>query len=262
MEQDHRFIEQRAVGRQLLTLGQAMSGTPIKCDEADDLGVMSILFAAKQVGHFETISLVLDAGRYADATIMARVMLEGMALLAWAWEDPDDRPRKWRAYSLVFDLRLMREKQQEGESIPVEEERELIDRLNSTGRMFLRRADADPGDVGAYHKVWHVDRNGHAPRVSEIIRKVDDGGLIAVYGSLSNWIHWNAKGLARGIHREQGRVRIRWDGAREAGAALTGGFQALHLSLRALNQHFELGRSEELADLRNRFLLASGIQAV
>lgn len=245
-----------AFTRELLGESQSMLAAPICCPESDDLGVMTILFAAKQVAHFETIHFLIDCRKHSDATIIARVMLEGMSLLLWASEDPDDRPKKWRAYSLVFDLRLLRERQRTGGASADDNEDALLTRLETEATVFLKAGRKDFGNPDAYRSRWHLDQSGKPVNISDIISGLDDPNLLLQYDSLSNWIHWNVRGLGRGIRREGDHVRISWDDSRDGALALSASFLAILLTMRALDHHFGMGRTERLLDIRERYVRA------
>ena len=254
--------ELRAFGRELLRAAQQISGSQIQCRESDDFGVMAILFTAKQTVHYETIHVLIESNGHSDATVIARVMLEGMALLEWASADPEDRARKWRAYSLVFDLRTLRTKQKRGEAVPLQDERELLSRLQTHGPMFLKpgSSEQDTGVPTAYRTRWHFDRSGKSLRISDIVGSIEDPNLLPLYDALSNWIHWNAPGLANGIRRDGDRVRIRWDSESDGALALAAGFQALYGTVRMLDQHFALEHADQLKEIRDRYVATFSAQ--
>jgi Family of unknown function (DUF5677) len=249
--------------RELLTVAQSIVRSPIRCSESDDFGVMTILFAVKQTIHFETIHMLLEANKQSDATVIARVMIEGMAILLWVSVDPEDRARKWRAYSLVSDLRLLRDNQRKGELVSAEQEQKLIERLKLEGGVFLKSGSVDAGDPNAYRSRWHIDQTGRSLTISAMVARAQDPNLLPLYDALSNWIHWNARGLGSGIQREGDQVKVRWDTDREGAWALAAGFQAMSLTIRTLDAHFDLGNADELKRIRDRYVEASlGRQAV
>jgi len=243
--------------RELLAASQAVVRGQIRCPESDHLGVMTILFAAKQVGHFETIHSLVGIGKNSDATILARVMLEGMSVLFWASNDPDDRAKKWRAYSLVFDLRLLRERQQSGMATSDDDEEALLVRLETEASVFLKSGRTDHQNPEAYRSRWHLDQSGKAVSISEMIASIDDPNLLPLYDALSNWIHWNVRGLAGGIQREGDHVRIAWDDSRDGSWALSAGFQATLLTMRALDRHFAMGQAQNFLNIRDRYVKAA-----
>jgi hypothetical protein len=244
-----------AFAEELITIAEEVFRNRIKCADDDHMGVMAIAFSAKQAEHLISVQVLVGARRYSDAAIIARVMLEGMALLIWSWKAPKQRARDWRAYSLVFDLQTLRSKQAAGERVDQGVEEELLRRLAEEGSQFLKKG-GDPVDPASYKLKWHLDDDDKGLRVIDILRDLDDPMLVDLYGDLSNWIHWNAKGIAPGLKREGDVVRINWSQNHWGSLALAAGFQALFQSLEVLSAHLHLGYAERLTGLRKRYVEA------
>jgi hypothetical protein len=250
-----KFNNLRRFTDELLTIGQTVFRDRVKCPDADHLGMMSITFSAKQAEHMLSVQTLVDARRFADASVIARVMLEGLALLIWSNRAPDERPRAWRAYSLVFDLQTLRSKQATGMMLDADVEQDLLDRLTHEASQFLRQG-GDPTDPASYKARWHLDDEGKGLRITDILKDLNDPKLVDLYGELSNWIHWNAKGIGSGLKRDGDLVRIDWSAQYRGALALAVGFQSLFQSLEVLDSRLHLGYAEKLDDLRRRYVAA------
>jgi hypothetical protein len=55
----------------------------------DQLGLMIASFGYKQLEHFKSIRLLVDAGQHRDAVVISRVMMEGFIVLNWASLGPE-----------------------------------------------------------------------------------------------------------------------------------------------------------------------------
>jgi hypothetical protein len=250
---DETVSEFRAFTDELLTIANAYFDGGIACAGDDDLGEIAVLFTAKQAEHLVTIHALLDANRIMDATTIARTMLEGLALLLWTAREPATRARAWRAYSLVSDLATLRERQRVGEVFDASVETELKTRLAAEAVIFLKHG-CDPMQVGSYRTKWHLGADGKPLRIIEILRDVSDSRFVGLYNDLSNWVHWNAKGIWTGLRRHAGRVHISWSDNSASAKALAASFQALLQSLELLDAHLELGESDRLNEISARYV--------
>jgi hypothetical protein len=251
---DKTVSEFRVFTGELLGIANACFDGGIACAVGDDIGEMATLFTAKQAEHLVTIHALLDAERAMDATTIARTMLEGLALLLWTAKEPGSRARAWRAYSLVVDLATLRERQRAGDVFDASIEAELAARLATDAALFLKRG-CDPMQVSSYRTKWHLDADGKPLRIIDILRDVSDDRFVGLYSDLSNWVHWNAKGIWGGLHRDAGRVRISWASNNASAKALAAGFQALVQSLEVLDAHLQLGQSESLKQISSRYVV-------
>lgn len=233
----------------------------------DDLGFMIMAFAPVQLDHLRGVTTLVDERLFAQATILARCMLEGFGYLYWAKDNPT-RATNWRAYSLVHDLKHLRELQARGEQVDQGKEADLLKDLRSHGRVFLKKRaiaesrklglDAILSDPDSYHKEWHVDLGGSPLRIGEILEQgLNDKLLAGLYGDLSAHAHWRADGLGRHISNSPSGVEI------DTGAALGDGASAMAMAFQACIQTFALlvvhfGRPEAavLSSLKDDYVRA------
>ena len=69
---------------------QAGSPPPPRGDE-DALALMALCFTRREAAHLRSILALVRAGQYRDAVLIARSMIEGVALLTWAAREPSTR---------------------------------------------------------------------------------------------------------------------------------------------------------------------------
>jgi hypothetical protein len=97
----------RVYASQLLSLATYIISTHIEpYDTNDPSGAMIDVFTQKLIDHLESICILVDAGQYQDATIIARSSYESMGILLWSVHDHADslresRPFKWFAYEFI-----------------------------------------------------------------------------------------------------------------------------------------------------------------
>lgn len=222
--------------------------------ETDHLGFMMLVYASKQEEHLQSIRTLIDHGRDRDAALIGRTMVEGLALLRWAVQEPGTRPELWRGYAYVADSRTARLRQELG--VPPDEEHEAtvkayLDRYGDRYLSGKARAKQDQGKTppqDPYRREWY-DRD-----LASIFR---DTNLAEVYESMyratSDWTHWNILPIARSLTFEELRITYQPSHPLSAAASLTAGFSCLLEALKLVNWHFECGFDERLSDLERRF---------
>ncbi|MCB9610084.1 MAG: hypothetical protein H6716_26090 [Polyangiaceae bacterium] len=250
--------------QQLVDLGGKIQREKLSAPANDHLGFMIATFAARQLDQLHAIGYLIIGESPAQAGILARTMLEGFALLYWAHANPD-RALRWRAYCLVHDLNLLREKQAAGEHLNPNHEPELLDRLRSDAQIFLKKkarqnvTDQVLGDPSSYQDVWHVGDDGARLSISAIIETLDDEDgpkLREMYGSLSKYVHWGVVGLAPHLSRTPSGYSIDLQSEpRDALTAMAMGFQACMQTFLMLAVHFKLDQEvTNLSAIKNEYV--------
>ena len=260
MTQDTRDTFSRFC-QQLTDRCQAILSKKLSAKEDDHLGFMLATFAPRQVDHLHGVGYLLKGECYAQAGILARAMLEGFALLYWAKDDVD-RARRWRAYSLVHDLRLLRQKQTAGEEIAPDHEEELLGRLRSDAQVFLKSGpkknvtDHVLGNPDSYRRVWTVDSDGDHLTISAIIEGLD-ADLKRLYSHFSRNVHWDIVGMAPYLSRASSGYEIATRQPGDALQAMAMGFQACVQTFLLHAVQFELPEELTALDvLKNDYVAA------
>jgi len=250
--------------QQLVDRGGVIQRETLTAAANDHLGFMIATFAARQLDQLHAIGYLIIGESPAQAGILARTMLEGFALLYWAHANPD-RALRWRAYSLVHDLKVLREKQAAGDPLDPKHEPELLDRLRRDAQMFLKKrakqnvTDEVLGNPSSYQDVWHVGDDGAKLTISAIIKTLDeeDGPkLREMYGSLSKYVHWGIEGLAPHLSRTPSGYSIDLQSEpRDALTAMAMGFQACMQTFLLLTVHFGLDTEQKnLSGIKNEYV--------
>lgn len=119
----------------LLELALKMKETKFMFEESDHFGFMCVSFFFKQADHYKSVLGLVQIKQNSDATIIARVMLEGLHYLLWAGSMPEKRAGDWRSYALVSDYRLLLRKKSK-EEFELHEER-IRSRIKDECSRFL-----------------------------------------------------------------------------------------------------------------------------
>lgn len=242
--------------RLLLVIRQILDAPGPRRDERDALALMALCFTRKEAEHLRSILALVRAAQYRDAVLIARSMIEGLALLTWAAREPSTRPALWRRFAWIEDWRLMREQARSGEPLDPLESNTVEEQVLKFGDHFLSRAAQDALRAGAslpadpYWPYWHEGKS-----VAKIFQELQGVPLYqSVYSATSRWIHWSPRGLGAppdgdGDHPD-GEARA----PESAAAALAAGFQTALETATRLDAHLHLGFAGRLSDLRDEYI--------
>jgi hypothetical protein len=233
-------------------------------DESDHFGFMALCFSYKQLEHAHSIAILVDAGQYADANILARVMLEGLVLLGWASLLPEERGHRWRAYALVSDWKVLVEKKQRGEEVAPEVEQNLKLRLTELGEPFLTssaRKNGIENYPNPYQKSWQVNPDGSKVELSKMIDDLNNPQLKELYENLSQLGHWTPRGIGENIRRDGSGVWLELESKGYAAQACAVTFQVLGHTLEIVSAHLRLGAEIEVQNVFDSYLKELGNSA-
>lgn len=170
----------------------------IVLEESDHLGFMAMCFLYKQTVHARSMEMLLDAQQHVDAVTISRTMLEGLILVAWAAVEPEERPLRWRAFSLVGDWRLAKRGFAPSSGTPEDKKVELELRLEAHPEFLTsgaRRAGAQ-ALVDPYQNTWCVNAGGSRVELRTMAEEIGDPGMKLLYDELSQVGHWTPRGVA------------------------------------------------------------------
>jgi|SRR5581483_1022231 len=239
----------------LLSLAHEIFQSPIRYNESDHLGFMSLCFVSAQIEHLTSIVTLVEAGQHKDAGLIARSMIEGMCLLVWAAREPLSRPLLWRSYALVQDFQLLGEKEKAGEKVDPSQKSDIMKQLEIYGENFFTKKAEKAKRKGLPMPQDPYRENWSGKKIREVCGEVQ-GVLLydKIYREVSQWIHWTPRGLGSTIHREDDWVRYSHQSAKTAATALRSGFQALIESLTLLDNHLKLGFTNRLRELEDEYI--------
>lgn len=164
--------------------------------DGSDRAYMALTFTHGQYLHSLAVSKLVTLGLHRDAGIIARTMLEGFALLAYALNSEDENlPYRWRAFTAVENYRTMREREDIGEKIDPELRARIQADLDTRGGIFLRKdakqrtTNGEDPYVAKWYQVRLDELVKSIANVSEFYRKVIE--------PVNQWMHWNVGGVGR-----------------------------------------------------------------
>lgn len=221
-------------------------------EKEDYLGLMASAFAYKQLEHFKSVLLLVDAGQNRDAVVICRIMMEGVIILNWASGGPAERALNWIKYSAVELYRLFY-----NTPMYAENKARIESNLKVYGNQFLRNesktkpfSEITPADYISNWRGIPAGEKFEKKSVKDIFKDTGHGELYeTVYNPSSGWLHWDSLSL-------QGAIGIKGDDfiygietKHLVVASLAIGFDSLNETLKLLNDHFKLEYTSKLAEL-------------
>jgi len=242
--------------RLVLVIRQMLDAPPSRGGDEDALALMALCFTRKASEHLRSILALVRAGQDRDAVLIARSMIEGVALLAWAARAPSTRPALWRGFAEIEDWRRMQQQARSGEPLDPLERHAIEGRVLKVGGDFLSKAAQDALRAGAalpadpYWPYWHEGKS-----IASIVQELQSVPLYQyVYSVTSRWIHWSP----RGIGAPAGGDGDRPDGAAAASefaaVALAAGFQTALETAARFDAHLQLGFAGRLSELKDGYV--------
>lgn len=225
----------------------------VRFAEDDHFAFMGLFFHAKQLEHAAGVLLL---GQHPDSSLVARSMMEGMWQLKWASQDRQARAHRWRAFAIIYDWRVLREKLAAGSpEVTVERRQRIEGRLPEVHEQFLsprarrNRDKAMPLPTDPYQTTWS------GLRVRELAEATDGLVLYAgPYEDFSDRHHWSPASIGFGI-RQQG-ARLYYEGITPTTEAtvLSISFQCLMECSLVLTDYLKTDYEDSLMDLVGQYL--------
>lgn len=249
-------------GRQATTLTEELLAGDIRCDiDNDHFGFMALCFLSEQVSYLRAITELVQQGQGKPAGLVARSMVEGMALLRWARADPS-RPLHWRLYALIVDFRTMKQAAVAGNAIDPQLKVSIENELTAHGDLFLTKAAQRDRDAGKRLPEDPYVRSWYAPAsLATIFQQIQGARPLYeyIYRPESERTHWSVGSLGRNIRRTEKGVSYAGDSSLgEAATALAVGFQALIETLQDVDAHLKLGCGDGIRGLRDEYVANLG----
>lgn len=240
----------------LVDLGEEELSKSILFSEDDHFGFMAYSFCTKQIEHAKSLLALVSAKRFVDTLIIGRSLLEGMALLIWASSNKDERARKWRAFVFVSDYRLAMEQVAKGQNIEIEARNNMIAGLTEFGVPFLKKGKELIIDfvTDNFKSGWVLDDEDKRIFTEDYFREIGADLNYGIYLDMSDWIHWNVRGLGLNLVRNGDYLSYDFQSKRSAGYSLSSSIQAIIHSFEVLDAHFNLGMSGALRRIESQYL--------
>jgi len=200
--------------RRLHTIAESMEKN-LRIDYGDHFGFMCTFFLSKQLIHTKSVLMLVDSGQFSDSTAIARMMIDGTISLRWASKNPGKRALDWRSFVLISDFRLMLREKRRTEFVDPSNERELRGRLEKECQQFLtkkarkalQKGETLPEDP--YRNKWTLDDSGKSAQIEDLFVEVGEQLLYRLYSDMSDWVHWNVRGIGTKMERYEGLVVFR-----------------------------------------------------
>jgi len=219
----------------------------VSYDEDDHLGFMILAFLCKLAEQADSVQMLVQYEHGRDAELVARSMLETMASLIWAAQDPEDRAFRWRGFAYVEDFKLIQSQKSQGIPVDgaVEQGNRDFLRMNSTVFEDPKRAE----EANPYYANWKCGK-----RISDIFADIGGRPLYReLYGPLSDWIHAGVKSIGDAISRSEKTIRWLPSSASTNATALSVAFQSIAEALRLATDYFCSHLRSDLDDTVERF---------
>jgi hypothetical protein len=233
-----------------------MLDSQIKFRGDNGADVMAVSFATKQAEHLASLRTLVSAGAHRDALVIARMMIEGLVRLHWAFQEAE-RTELWLWFGAILDWQQTRKNERVGISVDPDETAELWTYVEHHGpnyfkdkvRKLYAAAERDGIAFDLPDDPW--DHKWTDTTIKQMFEEVHakhwyDG----VYGDASEWSHWGVRSILRAMEPDgKALVGFTKDDWRSATIALQLGCQSLLQTLQLADDHFSLGKAERIQGL-------------
>ena len=243
----------------ILSFAKNFVSNKFRIDESNHFVFMVMCFLTKQIEHFISLMSLINAGQFSDSTIIARIMMEGMATISWVSINPDERAYKWRNYSVITDYKTLLDIKRNGLRYSTDQEKEILERLKVDGNMFLKEPEKKQIDLSninekSYRYTWLFDEEGNYVETADLFKAGKANEVYAIYKKMNSWIHWNVLGIGKMIKRETENLQFSANKIEEATLAMAAGFASLHYILFIANECLSLNIHNELKNIEEAYL--------
>lgn len=230
-----------------------------KIDPDDHFAFMAFCFLSKQIEHMRSMRILLNSEQYSDTMIIARIMVEGLAILTYALNNSDQNIElKWRSFPVILDYRLLLDMKKNGLEVSNEEENDIFEELNKLGDLFLKHKNksftkyelllSDP-----YTSTWSINNQGKQIKKSQFSKNLSED-LLEIYTELSGWVHWDVKKMAHTIKWDNSySLKMNANYIDDTKFSLGAGFLSLYGIIEMINYHLKLDLNGVLNEVKSKF---------
>lgn len=218
----------------------------------DHFGFVAVQFHAKQLDHAQ--AMLLLAG-HPDAQLVARTMLEGLALLKWCHHDPQIRALRWRMFPLVIEWRHSRASNSPENALQAAALADLESRISAHGDLLLSKRALKARRSGRPKPTDPYIRDWYDAQLKDVFDAVKGQFLYSgAYNFASEWIHWSPGGMVTSIAITDDSMRYSSSSPVIRTSALGEAFRSLAETTILVAQHFGLPQTGELELIANEYL--------
>ena len=237
----------RDIARKFLSLADEVGHRSTEYRDDIHFDLMVLVFFSKQSEHLESLLTLTESAPSRDTALVARSMLEGLAQLLWAHQQPEERAKRWKAYAFVADWRLLRQKDEAGERTDPHTRNFIQEGLQRYGDLFLTKKaklakqDRQPLPSDPYHETW-TGKTGAA-----LIRETMGQRLYDVaYRHFVDWHHWNHHGILSPLSRLDNGLAYSRHSPKTAASSLALGISIMEETMRIADKQLQLGISDRI----------------
>ena len=240
--------------RELVELSATVFTLPSSFDPHNHLAFMALSFATKQSEHARSVLVLGDS---VDAVLVTRSMFEGLSQLLWAAQVRDERPLRWRSFTVILDWRLMRKRLADGEPLSEEVTHRIEGRAKDHGTAFLSSAARKAVAKGAPLPADPYMRNWYEETERDVFDAVGGDRIYKeIYGQLSEYHHWRPGAFGRLLNFDAERTTFVFTthDPTFTATALAGAFQCLWQTMQLLDREIRAGIASDLGSLHDRYV--------
>jgi hypothetical protein len=217
---------------------------------------MVLSFVTKQIEHMKSVRILIRAEAHRDAQLIARTMLEGYGQLAWVLEGQPERTDRWLWFGAIVDRRQMLHNRSIGVDVDKDEWNQIEQLVAEHGDKYIRpkyrKAQGEAIDRGEAYMLpddpW--DNTWYPVDFASMFCEIGEVDLYeSSYRGASEWIHWGTRAILRAAERADwgtsGFSEVDWPAA---SLALSLGCHSVYKTLTTLDEHFTLGRSDQIVE--------------
>lgn len=225
----------------LLGIVDRMHEHGLRVRSDDHFGFVALSFLSKQAVHAASI-VRLETLR--DVELVARTMLDGFAQLSWIAQDRDVRALEYRGFAAVQDWLLLHAQLGRGEEVDDESRARVEENFREYGQPFKHQAGrARAQGKTSYGASW-------LPKsVEDIFSELGVEYLYHIYQGLSEWVHWDVRGIATSLAKTDRGVTFAATSVERAVMACHVAVVCLLQAAGAVAQHLTLPAKAELDGL-------------
>lgn len=243
-----------SITEKLLEFGAKTLSLNLEHKEDDYFAFMAAAFCWRQIKHLESLKALYTNGCFQDMLIIARSMLEGFAYLQWGDSEKQKVPLKWLSFCWVTDYRLALKQIKNGilEDATINQIRSGIDKycnqFYKSNKIMVDFIN-DP-----FHKFWHIDDKGQKVSPSNLFESFKAPELYEVYKDMSDWIHWNIRGIGIITKRDDAVVSFHYENEQNAAYSFASGLLAFVHCFILLDNYYNLGTKDELNAIKEEYI--------
>lgn len=239
---------------ELVELSATAFVSPPAFDPHNHFAFMALSFATKQSEHARSVLVLGDS---VDAVLVTRSMFEGLSQLLWAAQAPNERPLRWRSFTVILDWRLMRKRLGDGEPLTEDVTQRIEGRAKDRGAAFLSSAARKAVAKGSPLPADPYMRNWYDETERDVFDAVGGDRIYKeIYGQLSEYHHWRPGAFGRLLNFDAERTTFVFTthDPTFTATALAGAFQCLWQTMQLLDREIRAGIASDLDNLHDRYV--------